>query len=192
MSGAFIYDAISYPHAAKGKRRRPARGQTDHFAHRSDAGADRRNHNFNTVHIDDVVLSAVTGGLSRRRHRQNRRTGCRLGLERSRRAYQPLRLGAGSGELGSKVRSGWGTSGSSRWRRVDVAGADGVGRRCLGAGSAHNLDVDFVPQGVGADLIATIEGFDRQTVDQFAVESQAKGCCCARCQPFQQIDHPGA
>ena len=31
-----------------------------------------------------------------------------------------------------------------------------------------------VPQGIGADLIATLEGFTRQDVDRFAAESQAK------------------
>jgi acetyl-CoA C-acetyltransferase len=34
--------------------------------------------------------------------------------------------------------------------------------------------VDFVPQGIGADLIATIEGFTRADVDAFAAESQAR------------------
>jgi len=32
----------------------------------------------------------------------------------------------------------------------------------------------FVPQGISADLIATIEGFSREDVDSFAVDSQAK------------------
>src|SRR6476619_2260443 len=32
----------------------------------------------------------------------------------------------------------------------------------------------FVPQGIGADLIATIEGFTREDVDAFAVESNAR------------------
>jgi acetyl-CoA C-acetyltransferase len=36
------------------------------------------------------------------------------------------------------------------------------------------LDTSFVPQGVGADLIATIEGFSRTDVDGFAAESQAR------------------
>ena len=30
----------------------------------------------------------------------------------------------------------------------------------------------FIPQGIGADLIATIEGFDRTRVDEYAVRSQ--------------------
>ncbi len=32
----------------------------------------------------------------------------------------------------------------------------------------------FVPQGIGADLIATLEGFSREDVDGFAAESQAR------------------
>ena len=36
------------------------------------------------------------------------------------------------------------------------------------------LDTSFVPQGIGADLIATIEGFARADVDAFAAESQAR------------------
>ena len=32
----------------------------------------------------------------------------------------------------------------------------------------------FVPQGISADLIATIEGFSREDVDLFAVESQTR------------------
>jgi acetyl-CoA C-acetyltransferase len=36
------------------------------------------------------------------------------------------------------------------------------------------LDTSFVPQGIGADLIATIEGYSREDVDTFAAESQAR------------------
>ncbi|WP_165679110.1 acetyl-CoA C-acetyltransferase, partial [Metapseudomonas otitidis] len=37
-----------------------------------------------------------------------------------------------------------------------------------------NLHTSFVPQGIGADLIATLEGFSRQDVDAFALRSQQK------------------
>jgi acetyl-CoA C-acetyltransferase len=37
-----------------------------------------------------------------------------------------------------------------------------------------NLATSFVPQGIGADLIATIEGFSREDVDAYAVRSQQR------------------
>src|SRR3712207_7653746 len=36
---------------------------------------------------------------------------------------------------------------------------------------ATALQTGFVPQGIGADLIATIEGYSREDVDAFAAES---------------------
>ena len=39
---------------------------------------------------------------------------------------------------------------------------------------ATALTTSFVPQGIGADLIATLEGFSREDVDAFAAESQAR------------------
>src|ERR687890_492316 len=39
---------------------------------------------------------------------------------------------------------------------------------------ATALATSFVPQGIGADLIATLEGFSRTDVDGFAAESQAR------------------
>ena len=39
---------------------------------------------------------------------------------------------------------------------------------------ATALTTSFVPQGIGADLIATLEGWTRQDVDAYAAESQAR------------------
>lgn len=39
---------------------------------------------------------------------------------------------------------------------------------------ATSYDSYFVPQGIGADLIATIEGFSRDEVDEYAVRSQER------------------
>jgi acetyl-CoA C-acetyltransferase len=39
---------------------------------------------------------------------------------------------------------------------------------------ATHMATDFVPQGIGADLIATLEGFGRVDVDAFALESQRR------------------
>ncbi|MGV9726858.1 acetyl-CoA C-acetyltransferase [Streptomyces albogriseolus] len=74
----------------------------------------------------------------------------------------------------TKVRSGWEdlvlAGGVESMSRVPM-GSDG------GAWSADprtNHDTGFVPQGVGADLIATIEGFSRHDVDSYAALSQER------------------
>jgi acetyl-CoA C-acetyltransferase len=71
-----------------------------------------------------------------------------------------------------KVRSGWDEivigGGVESMSRVPM-GSDG-GAWALDP--ATNYDTSFVPQGVSADLIATIEGFSRTDVDGFAVRSQ--------------------
>jgi len=36
------------------------------------------------------------------------------------------------------------------------------------------LVCDFVPQGIGADLLATLYGFSREDVDAYAMESQRR------------------
>jgi acetyl-CoA C-acetyltransferase len=38
--------------------------------------------------------------------------------------------------------------------------------------SATSMAIGFVPMGISADLIATIEGFSREEVDAFAFNSQ--------------------
>ncbi|NLE81663.1 MAG: acetyl-CoA C-acetyltransferase [Rhodococcus sp.] len=71
-----------------------------------------------------------------------------------------------------KVRSGWDelviAGGVESMSRVPM-GSDG-GAWALDP--ATNYDNYFVPQGIGADLIATIEGFSREDVDTYAVRSQ--------------------
>lgn len=39
---------------------------------------------------------------------------------------------------------------------------------------ATNYDIGFVPQGISADLIATLEGFSREDVDAYALRSQQR------------------
>lgn len=64
---------------------------------------------------------------------------------------------------------------------VLAGGVEAMSRVPMGSdGGAWAMDPDtsystgFVPQGIGADLIATIEGFSREDVDTFAVESQTR------------------
>ena len=51
---------------------------------------------------------------------------------------------------------------------------------------ATNFASHFVPQGVGADLIATIEGFTREDVDAYAVRSHQRA---SRAQQKGRFDH---
>jgi acetyl-CoA C-acetyltransferase len=73
-----------------------------------------------------------------------------------------------------KVRSGWEdlvvAGGVESMSRVPM-GSDG-GAWALDP--ATNLQTRFMPQGIGADLIATIDGYSREDVDRFAVNSQKK------------------
>ncbi|MDR6163096.1 acetyl-CoA C-acetyltransferase [Pseudomonas fluorescens] len=64
---------------------------------------------------------------------------------------------------------------------VVVGGVESMSRVPMGSdGGAWALDPQtnlhshFTPQGVGADLIATLEGFSRQDVDAYALHSQRK------------------
>ena len=71
-----------------------------------------------------------------------------------------------------KIRSGWDevvlAGGVESMSRVPM-GTDG-GSWALDP--ATNYDTYFSPQGIGADLIATIEGFTREDVDRYAERSQ--------------------
>ncbi|WHT18565.1 acetyl-CoA C-acetyltransferase [Crossiella sp. CA-258035] len=73
-----------------------------------------------------------------------------------------------------KVRSGWEdlvlAGGVESMSRVPMASDGGAWFN----DPETNYAVDFVPQGISADLIATIEGFSRDDVDAFAVESQSR------------------
>ena len=73
-----------------------------------------------------------------------------------------------------KVRSGWD-------ELVVAGGVESMSRVPMGSdGGAWamdpvtNYDTYFAPQGIGADLIATIEGFTREDVDAYAVQSQER------------------
>ncbi len=73
-----------------------------------------------------------------------------------------------------KVRSGW-------ENLVVAGGVESMSRAPIGSDGGPmsqdpqtNYDTYFVPQGIGADLIATLEGFSRDDVDKFALRSQQR------------------
>ncbi|MEV0899702.1 acetyl-CoA C-acetyltransferase [Actinoplanes sp. NPDC049802] len=73
-----------------------------------------------------------------------------------------------------KIRSGWEdlvlAGGVESMSRVPM-GSDG-GAWAMDPDTA--LNTDFIPQGISADLIATMDGYSREDVDAFAVGSQQK------------------
>ena len=85
-----------------------------------------------------------------------------------------------------KVRSGWEDL-------VVAGGVESMSRVPIGSdGGAWAMDPEtnsataFVPQGIGADLIATLEGFSRQDVDRFALTSQQRASAAQSAGHFAQ------
>ncbi len=77
-------------------------------------------------------------------------------------------------QAAARVRSGWEDL-------VLAGGVESMSRVPMASGGdpwandpTTNYGTGFVPQGIGADLIATIEGFSRHDVDAFAVASQQR------------------
>jgi acetyl-CoA C-acetyltransferase len=127
--------------------------------------------------IDDVVLGVVTplgdqGGVI------PRAAALAAGLPDTVAGVQLDRFCASGLEAvnvaAMKVRSGMEdlvlAGGVESMSRVPM-GSDG-GAWAMDPETAY--DTGFVPQGIGADLIATLEGFSRTDVDTYAVESQTR------------------
>jgi len=134
-----------------------------------------RHPNLDPDRIDDIVLGIVSplgdqGGVL------PRAAALAAGLPDTVAGLQINRFCASGLEavnLGAmKVRSGWEdlvlTGGVESMSRVPM-GSDG-GAIAMDPETAY--DAHFVPQGISADLIATIEGFTREDVDSYALESQ--------------------
>ena len=85
-----------------------------------------------------------------------------------------------------KVASGWEDL-------VFAGGVESMSRVPMGSdGGAWamdpetNYDTSFIPQGVGADLIATVEGFTRDDVDAYAARSQERAAAAREDGRFKQ------
>jgi acetyl-CoA C-acetyltransferase len=127
--------------------------------------------------IDDVVLgvvspigdqggdiakaAAITAGLPHTVAGVQLNRFCASGLESVNIAAQKVRSGMEEMVLAGGVEA---------MSRVPM-GSDG-GAWAMDPETSY--DTGFVPQGIGADLIATLEGFSREDVDTFAVESQTR------------------
>ncbi|WP_309676030.1 acetyl-CoA C-acetyltransferase [Pseudomonas sp.] len=176
MTQALIFDALRTPRG-KGKANGALHSVKPVNLVAGLLTALQQRTSLDTSQVDDVVLGCVTpigdqgsdiaksatqvadwdvsvSGLQINRF-------CASGLE-------AVNLGA------MKVRSGFEDL-------VVVGGVESMSRVPMGSdGGAWALDPQtnlhshFTPQGVGADLIATIEGFSRQDVDAYALHSQQK------------------
>ena len=173
---AYIYDAIRTPRS-KGKK-----DGTLHEVKPVDLGAEllralRARHDLDTSYVDDVVMGCVTpvgeqGSDITKMIVQNADWDesvpgvqldrfCASGLEAVNTAAQ-------------KVASGWDdlvvAGGIECMSRVPMGSNGGA----MASDPAFALKTGFVPQGIGADMIATIDGYTREDVDAYAMESQRR------------------
>lgn len=176
MSEAFIYDAVRTP---RGKNRGGALHSVkpiDLVTGLIDAVRER-NPDLDDSQIDDIVLGVVSP-VGEQGSDIARVAAIAAGLDESVAGVQVNRFCASGLEAvniaAQKVGSGF-------ENLVLAGGVESMSRVPLGSDGgawaqdpATNYDTYFVPQGIGADLIATTEGFSRADVDAFAAESQKR------------------
>ncbi|WP_067681378.1 acetyl-CoA C-acetyltransferase [Nocardia miyunensis] len=137
----------------------------------------QRNPSIDLTTVDDLVLGCVSP-LADQGADIARTAALAAGLPETVAGVQLNRFCASGLEAvntsAQKVASGW-------EKLVIAGGVESMSRVAMGSdGGAWandpetNLLTGFVPQGVGADLIATIEGFSREDVDRFAAQSQER------------------
>jgi len=174
---AYVFDAIRTPRG-KGKK-----DGSLHEVKPVDLVADlmnaleKRNPGLKTSEIDDVVLGIVSP-IGDQGAVLPKTAALKAGWDIQVAGVQINRFCASGLEAvnlaAQKVASGWEDM-------VVAGGVEAMSRVPMGSdGGAWamdpktNLDTDFSPQGIGADLIATIEGFSREDVDAYAANSQKK------------------
>jgi acetyl-CoA C-acetyltransferase len=176
-SEAFVYDAIRTPRG---------RGKDTGSLHGTKPVSlvvglldelRKRNVGLDPQNVEDVILGVVSP-VGEQGADIARTAALVAGYETSGPGFQLNRFCASGLEAvniaATKVRSGW-------HDLIVAGGVESMSRVPMGSdGGAWAQDPEtayqtgFVPQGVGADLIATIEGFSREDVDAFAAESQLR------------------
>ena len=174
---AFVYDAIRTPRG-RGKRNGSLHEvkPVDLVVGLLDEIKDR-NPGLDPHRVDDVVLGVVTpigdqgGDIAKTAALAAGYPETVAGVQLNRFCASGLEA---VNQAAMRVRSGFEdlilAGGVESMSRVPM-GSDG-GAWAMDPRTA--LDTSFVPQGIGADLIATLEGFSRSDVDAFAAESQAR------------------
>lgn len=137
--------------------------------------------------IDDIVLGVVSP-LGDQGSDIARIAAIAAGLPDSVAGVQENRFCASGLEAvnlaAAKVRSGWEdlvlAGGVESMSRVPM-GSDGG---AWAMDPMTNFETGFAPQGIGADLIATIEGFSRRDVDEYAALSQERAAAAWKDERF--------
>jgi len=148
-----------------------------------------RNEGLDPNRVDDVVLGCVTP-VGDQGADIAKTAATKAGLPDTVAGVQLNRFCASGLEAvniaAQKVASGWEdlvfAGGVESMSRVPM-GTDG-GAWAMDPETSY--DTSFVPQGIGADLIATVEGFSRDDVDAYAVRSQE---LAAKAQAEGRFDH---
>ncbi|WP_328907007.1 acetyl-CoA C-acetyltransferase [Streptomyces sp. NBC_00234] len=174
---AFVYDAIRTPRG-RGKANGALHGTKpiDLVVGLIHEIRDRFP-NLDPAAIDDIVLGVVSP-LGDQGSDIARIAAVAAGLPDSVAGVQENRFCASGLEAvnlaAAKVRSGWEdlvlAGGVESMSRVPM-GSDGG---AWAMDPMTNYETGFAPQGIGADLIATIEGFSRRDVDEYAALSQER------------------
>src|SRR3954462_4987966 len=136
-----------------------------------------RNGQLDPARIDDVVLGCVTP-IGDQGADIAKTAAIKAGRPHTVAGVQLNRFCASGLEAvniaAQKVASGWEdlvlAGGVESMSRVPM-GSDGG---AWAMDPETNYDTSFVPQGIGADLIATVEGFSRDDVDAYAARSQER------------------
>src|SRR3954465_7586944 len=136
-----------------------------------------RNGKLDPNRVDDVVLGCVSP-IGDQGSDSAKTAAIKAGLPDTVSGVQLNRFCASGLEAvnvaAQKVASGWEdlvlAGGVESMSRVPM-GSDGG---AWAMDPETNYDTAFIPQGVGADLIATVEGFSRDDVDAYAVRSQER------------------
>jgi acetyl-CoA C-acetyltransferase len=175
MTEAFVYDAIRTPRG---------RGKNTGSLHGTKPVSlvvglleelRKRNPDLDTSRVEDVILGCVSP-VGEQGADIARTAALAAGYETSGPGFQLNRFCASGLEAvniaAQKVRSGWEdllvAGGVESMSRVPM-GSDG-GPWAMDPETAY--ETSFIPQGISADLIATLEGFSRTDVDSYAAESQ--------------------
>jgi acetyl-CoA C-acetyltransferase len=176
MTDAFIFDAVRTPRG-KGRSSGALHGSTPISLAITALQALRERNTLDTAFVDDIILGCVepageqganiarvaaiaagyhesAAGVQVNRFCASGLEACNMAAAKVMSGQSPLAIGGG---VESMSRVPMGTSGGA-WA-IDPAVA---------------IPTYFVPQGISADLMATLYGHSRSDVDSYAVESQRR------------------